>query len=443
MCDTILAPPGSTAGRLMLFGKNSDRQRNEAQAVEYFPRGAHAPDAQLACTYITIPQVRRTHAVLLSRPFWIWGAEMGANEHGVVIGNEGLYSRVPAPEDKALTGMDLLRLGLERAVSAKEALDVITILLERHGQGGNCGHLVPAYYHNSFMIADASEAFVLETVGRDWLVERVGGVRAISNQYSIDTKAQSTSAGLPEVIRACGWSGDATPNYAEWIADPQRSHIGTARARYARSMSLLGADSGKLQVADIMRILRDHDPTGQPEHEWDPRTSLKYSLCIHAGAEDRNGQTTGSLASELRAKDSVHWITATAVPCISIFKPVLMDVPLPSHGPRPTDQFDPSTLWWRHEKLHRTAVMGNFPKFISAIRPERDALEASFHQRVHEVLNGGNAAERSQVIAACWKEAIETEERWLAHVSKEAAPAGDPYLAGWKKMNQLAGLDLS
>ncbi len=72
-----------------------------------------APHGTVQCTYISIPQVAATHAVVLSKPSWIWGAEMGANEHGVVIGNEALFTRVQC-EGKALLGMDLVRLALER-----------------------------------------------------------------------------------------------------------------------------------------------------------------------------------------------------------------------------------------------------------------------------------------------------------------------------------------
>src|SRR5882724_5262552 len=112
MCDTIFASPSATADHIALFAKNSDRQRNESQTVKCFSSIDHRPGADLPCTYITIPQVRHTHAVLLCRPFWIWGAEMGVNEHRVAIGNEGLHARSPAPQENALTGMDLLRLAL-------------------------------------------------------------------------------------------------------------------------------------------------------------------------------------------------------------------------------------------------------------------------------------------------------------------------------------------
>ena len=103
-----------------------------------------------------------------------------------MIGNEAVWNILSNPDHDLVTrllGMDLLRLGLERGRSAREALTVITDLLARHGQGGQCSDIVPDFsYHNSFLIADRAEAWVLETADTFWVAERVtSGVRNISN----------------------------------------------------------------------------------------------------------------------------------------------------------------------------------------------------------------------------------------------------------------------
>lgn len=441
MCDTILATPTCSDEGFMLFGKNSDRQRNEAQAVEYFAGAEHGPGATLKCTYIEIPQVRRTHTVLLCRPFWIWGAEMGANDHGVVVGNEGLYARSPPPEAAALIGMDLLRLALERASTAAQAVDVVTTLLERHGQGGNCGHTTPSYYNNGFMIADAREAFVLETVGREWLVERVQGVRAISNRYSIDRMPLRVSAGLPALVRDSGWSDESEPRYADAITDPNKEHIGNAGARSACSTSLLNSLDRQVSVRDMMSILRDHGSGHQFHPQWRAECAVRRTLCMHAGTADRPGQTVGSMVSELRGNGAVHWVTGTAAPCMAVFKPVLMNAALPGHGPLPNDRFDLRTLWWRHERLHRAALSGDFAGFLDAIRPERDALEADSRSRVRSVMGGGTAAECSRVVGECWKAAMELEDQWLERVDHIVPAVDSSYATGWEQMNRLAGME--
>jgi dipeptidase len=69
------------------------------------------------------------------------------------------------------------RLGLERSQTAEQAVEVITELLERYGQGGPCSDIIPHFtYHNSFLIADPKEAWVLETVGKIWAAEKITGL---------------------------------------------------------------------------------------------------------------------------------------------------------------------------------------------------------------------------------------------------------------------------
>ena len=167
MCDTM----GFFHEGSAIFAKNSDRSPNEPQVLEYIPAKDHE-ETELKVTYTTVPQVPHTKAILISRPVWLWGAEMGVNEDGVCIGNEAVFTKgAYHKENDTLIGMDYLRLALERASTAKEAVDVITELLPVYGQGGNCAYDHKFYYDNSYLIMDQHHIFILETADKEWTCE--------------------------------------------------------------------------------------------------------------------------------------------------------------------------------------------------------------------------------------------------------------------------------
>jgi dipeptidase len=88
----------------------------------------------------------------------------------------------------------LLRLSLEISKTAKEGLENIIYYLEKYGQDACGGYTDKSfYYHNSFIIADRNEGFVLETAGKHWIYEKVTGYRAISNGLSIEEKYDGIS----------------------------------------------------------------------------------------------------------------------------------------------------------------------------------------------------------------------------------------------------------
>ena len=124
--------------------------------------------------------------MVISKPFWIWGAEMGVNEKGVAIGNEALFTKVRKEKTPGLIGMDLLRLALERGADAAEAAQVIIDLLKRYGQAGPCGYRDKKFsYMNSFIIMDRQSIIKLETAGRDYALKRLGSHAVISNGITI------------------------------------------------------------------------------------------------------------------------------------------------------------------------------------------------------------------------------------------------------------------
>jgi len=439
MCDTMVATSGVTADGAVLFGKNSDREPNEAHQVISLPAQDHPPGSRAHCTYIEIPQAEHTNAVLLAKPFWIWGAEMGVNEHGLAIGNEAVFTKEPYEKGKALTGMDLLRLALERASTASGAVNVITGLLTEYGQGGNCGFAHKLFYHNSFLMADPHEAWVLETAGRHWAAKKVNGVYAISNGLTIGNDWDIASPELVNHAIAKGWCKEpADFHFARCYSDFLYTRFSCCRERVAGTTGLLGARTGDLTVSDFMSILRGHGYRDIRER-LPERGVAGSTICMHAGfGPIRGNQTTGSMVSRLCPDRSTHFVTGTAAPCTSIFKPVWLDAGLPDMGSAPCGTYDDKTLYWRHERLHR-GVLSDFAARLATYREERDALEGQF---ISEALDDADRtdSERRDFSARCFTEADRAEERWLERINGVRSGGKPPllYKIAWKGFNKAA-----
>jgi len=434
MCDTLIALSDATSTDANLFAKNSDRPPNEAQLLDWIPGGEFQAGQKVRCTYIEIPQSQQTHSVLLSRPFWMWGAEMGINQHGLAVGNEAIFSKIPANKQPALLGMDLLRLGLERARTAPQAVEVITSLLEEYGQGGK--HILEghSYYHNSFLVSDPRESWVLETVDRHWAAKQVGPVYSISNLLSLESEWDLSSDGLEEYILKHGLAKsrekiNLTGNFSDLIV----TTFADGKHRCARSREKLKGDQGKHTVQTLAAILRDHG------NSTDPRPGLSGAdICMHASLGPiRVSQTTGSLIAALEADSPLVFATGTAAPCTGIFKPFWVDVPL-DQGKLPGGQYEPETLYWSHERLHRE-VLRNYPERLASYREERDSLEEEFISGAIAV-HGGSHSERKAYSASCLAQAAEAERRWLAAVLEIPPKPIFLHDLAWKGFNKKAQL---
>lgn len=434
MCDTVVALSDSTKMGVAVFGKNSDREPNEVQLVELVPRLEHDED-YVQCTYVKVPQAKATYSVLLSRPYWMWGAEMGVNEFGVAIGNEAVFTKLPR-ERKGLLGMDMLRLALERSKTAEEALHCIIKLLEEYGQGGNCSATGKMYYHNSFIIADPREAWVLETAGRFWVAEKVKGVRSISNALSIEGKGELASKGVVEYAIERGWCKDDSDfNFARCYSD--RFYTGVAKGRYRRrfTQEMLEKSRGSVGFNTVAEILRSHSF----QEGYAPAKGSMKDICMHAGGITRPSQTAGSLIAVLYDKCPIVWVTGTSSPCISIYKPFFIEGAAPEAG----GVYVEADYWWRHEKLHRL-LLCSYPKYAPLISAEVKEVENSLIKKAVELreryLNG--EVDYAQLVALT-KQGLELgkslDEKWLSQV-KPGRCWNPMFRIYWNKVNKSSPL---
>jgi len=309
MCDTLCV----ATGHGMLFAKNSDRPIGEAQVVEH--NEARAAGPALRTQYLTIPDAD-AYAFVGSRPTWLWGVEHGVNEHGVAIGNEKIWTvDDPRTFPPALIGMDLVRLALERAPDADAAVDVVTSLIEEHGQGGSgeADHDEP--YFSSFLVADARGGWVVETSGRTWAARPVGSGAAISNRVTL--RADWTQA-----------SADVAPgrDFDEWRAPDVPTGIADHRlAATTATVERAGAADPRWLVA----TLRHHGerpwgaPGSDPADVSPPPAQIEPDLsgvtvCMHV----RDLQTTAaSMVAQLSDGGRSRIWACLGTPCTGVFVP--------------------------------------------------------------------------------------------------------------------------
>ena len=399
-CDSLAALPPATRDGRVHFGKNSDRPELEAQPLSLHPRSRHHPGASLRCTYIDIPQVDASARVLGSRPYWCWGFEHGVNEHGVTIGNHTIFTKED-PGEPGLIGMDLVRLGLERGRTAADAVAVITRLIEEHGQGGSGFADKDWAYNNSFLVADRSSAYVLETCNRHWAWRRVDELASLSNHVTLGSDWQMLSEGFVEHAVARGWWPAASRALFVVAAACRYSSLvppSISSGRHGRTCELLDRDRGHVDVATLRAALRDHYGQLAPSVDISGLRPEDVSVCMHA---EPVGTTTASLIVA-PPPDEVEPLVAWASlgsPCCSVFVPLRLDAELPASMTVGADTPAADSLWWQCKRLVRW-VEKDWATRLSPLRTELDAIEEEAGQAMSAAIAQGDAETATRASAA-------------------------------------------
>ncbi|MGD2295745.1 MAG: C69 family dipeptidase [Candidatus Aminicenantes bacterium] len=447
-CDTWAALADATARGLTILAKNSDRLLFDCQPLMFYPRKSWPSGSVIDLGRISIPQAEETYATLGSSPYWCWGYEEGINEFGVAIGNEGVFSKELVENIAAAkkgqgpkpgpTGMDLLRLGLERGKTAREALDVITGLVEKYGQfgSGNPTMGVDGAYDNSYIIADPEEAWILETAGKRWIARKyTQGVASISNRLSIADKWDRASSDIVRFAVNKGWWPEEESEEFDfekaYAADTpvEKARNYRARVRQKKSLGLLEEKKGEVTVRWMKRIARDR--SSNPSIDLD-QTASSCVAVLPQSAEDL----------------PVFWWCAST-PSSSCYVPFFV------HGSRlpemvsaagtagrtviapnqaQTDAFSEESYWWLFKDLRdKTNIdwAGRNPK----VRKEFDTLEEEFAagipaviKKAVELRQAGRIEEAARILDEYTAACVEKTLAKVSDLRMEFEKAGVPEL---------------
>ncbi len=227
----------------------------------------------------SIPQVEETYSVVGN-----------INEHQVAIGETTWGGREELKESEGVLDYgSLMYITLQRARTAREAIEVMTSLVEEHGYASS---------GETFSISDPYDVWIMEMIGKGkeekgalWVARKIpdGYVAAHANQarirtFPLDKKKQCLYADdVIEFAREKGWyeGPDEEFSFADVYAPLTWTSLRFCEARvwafYNRVAPSLELDTGyidgdeeaeplplyiepdrKLSVHDVMELMRDH-----------------------------------------------------------------------------------------------------------------------------------------------------------------------------------------
>lgn len=304
-CDMVVALKQASANGATLFGLNHHADPRERHRVHLVRGMTHDAGALAMDRPIRVPQVRQTSTVLGIQKQGDFGYVHGVNEHGVAIGGTSWQSRL-GEKRGGLSGPDLMRLTLERCHSAHHAVEVLTDLLEHFGE--QCGD------DTIYLIADASEAFVLETTGRFWALLECGHSRVVTDTAMIRQDWARLSRGLASHVIGHGWWQDdgSKIDFVRCLSTAtDRSR--NAQKRWGRASLALAQQQGAIDAHFLRRMLSDHYTTNR-EMLPDAMRSLACSALVELPA---------------REQPIILWV-AFGPPSVAVYFPLCLSGELPA-----------------------------------------------------------------------------------------------------------------
>lgn len=212
-CTNVLVSKGASADGSVMISYLADAG-GFMDPLYFYPGGEHAADEFIdiyswdSGEYLgKIPQVARTYKVIGNM-----------NEHQVAIGETTFTGRSELSKPNGILDYgSLMYIALQRATTAREAIEVITSLVDEYGYAST---------GESFSIADKNEAWVMEFIGKGehgegavWVAARVpdGYIAAHANQARVrqidwnDTENWMWSEDLVDFAIEMGWFGADQP----------------------------------------------------------------------------------------------------------------------------------------------------------------------------------------------------------------------------------------
>lgn len=246
--DMVVALKDASANETTLVALNHHAVVTDRHFVQIIPGHFHEPGQLVPIANLPLPQARQTYTVLGLQKQGEWGFAHGINENRVTVAATPWQSRIKE-NGSPLTSPDLVRLSLERSRSAMAAVEVLTDLVQRHGQKND--HI--------YLIADSAEAFVVETCGKYWALLECGHSRVVTGAAMIRQDWRRLSPGLATHVIEKGWGQDdgSKIDFVGCLGENTDS-TRNAQKRWGRLSLMMSQQQGAIDLHFLRHMLADH-----------------------------------------------------------------------------------------------------------------------------------------------------------------------------------------
>jgi dipeptidase len=266
-CTTILIGKNLTIDGSIIHAHNEDMGFSAVGRLWHKDAVTHKSNEVLNVPYVTVPQSLQSYA------YWASGNAqatngldiskkskpydsvlIGMNQWGVTMSCNWMNSKEKERIEKGIRRYAIRQLILERAKTARQAVEIIGEFIDKYGQA-DWGGL-------TYNLADTSEAWSVETTSNYWVARRVKDdeIWAVANRFIIGKDYDLSSKNLIKNVIKQGWYKpkiDGRFNFYKAYGKPENMNQFYDIERENRVQILIKHKKGRLSAEDLFEVLRD------------------------------------------------------------------------------------------------------------------------------------------------------------------------------------------
>jgi len=304
---------------------------------------------------------------------------VGMNESGLTMSCNWMYSKEESLDRVGIRRYAIRQLILERAATAREAVDLISSFIDSYGQADWSGL--------TYVLADPNEGWIVETTSHNWVAKKLkdNEIIVVANRYTIGEEFDLSSKNLIQNAIDNGWYNHKEDpfNFKLAYGDSEFMNEDYDSDREVRVDILLKDKFGEIKPEDLMTVLRDrfHNSDGYtPPTSFEPdritcrAKGAKRPICTNLCQSSFVAHLRPELPTEF---GSVFWYTM-ATPAYGPY------FPLYPFGSKIIASFtldDPdeknTSAWWIYRHLQQKVDISN-AEIIKSIRNQTESVTSTF-----------------------------------------------------------------